>query len=271
MIRHKKSDKEKAKNQNGSKLGDLEANKILAALAEVGDVTVREVMIPRVDVVALSIPVTEQDVKWALRRTNHSRFPVYDEDLDHLVGVLFVKDLLRDERWWPKADGSREGMSSLDISRKLRPPYLVPMSRQILELMAEMRQRRRDFAVVVDEYGGVAGVLTMKDILGTLVGNLPDEFDPIEPPPITRVDHSRWLIDGSTSVDEMRREFDLPIQDGEYVTIAGYLLERLGKIPEEGETVKVGEVELKIIEMDRHRIAKLVAQKVESPEERMVD
>ena len=122
----------------------------------------------------------------------------------------------------------------------MRQPYLVPESLGVLEALADMRKHRRAVAVVVDEYGGVAGILTVKDLLEPLVGDLHDEFDEVEEPMIVRVDGTRWLIDGQTNVDEVRERLGMDLPDGEYVTLGGLLFERFGHIPTEGEQVQRG-------------------------------
>lgn len=249
-----------------SRAADAQEQFILDALDGLRDVVVREVMTPRVDVVALAIPVTAEAVNRAIRETGRSRFPVYDEHLDDLIGVLFVNDLFR--AGWKVNSGQDQGASSapsapdtVAIARRLRQPYLVPESRPVLDLLAEMRQQRRDFAVVVDEHGGVEGVLTVKDLLGALVGDLPDEFDPVDEPEIVRVDGRRWLVDGKMNVDEVRDRLGIAIPDGEYVTIGGYLFAGFGRIPAEGETLDVDGWELRVAEMDKRRVAKVVARR----------
>jgi CBS domain containing-hemolysin-like protein len=248
-------------------------------------------MTPRVDVVALSIPVTADDVTRAVRESGHGCFPVYDDNLDDLIGVLFVNDLFR--AGWriqsglpgpPPAPGPADatGVAAqagddrrtsasnttpdpLDISRRLRQPFLVPESRLVLDVLAEMRRQRRAFAVVVDEHGGVEGVLTVKDLLGALVGDLPDEFDPEEEPDMVRVDGSRWLVDGRMSVDDVRDRLGVDVVDGEYVTLGGYLFDAFGHIPDEGESIEVDGWQLRVAEMDKRRVAKVVAKRLIPP------
>jgi len=243
---------------------------IIEALADLREMDVREVMTPRVDVVYLTIPVHAEDIARAVRTSGHSCFPVVHDDLDDLVGIIFVNDIFRTSGRPGVRGQDTEGPgelrerdatdpSPLEISRKVRQPYLVPETIGVLEALAEMRRHRRAVAVVVDEYGGVAGMLTVKDLLEPLVGELHDEFDEEEEAHIVRVDSSRWLIDGQTNVDDVRQRVGVEIPEGEYVTLGGLLFERFGHIPEEGEEVRVGDWDLKVVEMDKRRVAQVVA------------
>jgi CBS domain containing-hemolysin-like protein len=239
---------------------------ILDALADLRDMDVREVMTPRVDVTYLTIPVHADDIAQAVRTSGHSCFPVVHDDLDDLIGILFVNDIFRtggsDRRDGALAGaGERDATdpSPLEISRKVRPPHLVPESLGVLEALADLRKHRRAVAVVVDEYGGVAGLLTIKDLLEPLVGDLHDEFDEEEEPVIVRVDNTRWLIDGQTNVDEIRDRLGMDIPEGEYVTLGGLLFERFGHIPAEGEEVRVGDWSLRVVEMFKRRVSQVVA------------
>ena len=240
---------------------------ILAALAELHDMTVQEVMTPRVDVEGLAIPVRASDVARAVQRTGHSCFPVFDEDLDRLIGILYVNDLFR--AGWeiePNGNGTEpERPTPLDISRQIRQPFLVPESRLVLDALADMRQNRRAFAVVVDEYGGVSGVVSVKDMLSALVGDLSDEFDASSEPDVIRVDRTRWLVDGGAAVDEVAQTLGIELPEGEYVTFGGFLLDALGHIPEEGEVLSREPWEFRVVEMDRRRIAKVVARHLNRP------
>lgn len=229
---------------------ELEIERRLAALR---DTTAREVMTPRVDVVALEQPVTYADVARAVRRSGHSHFPVYLDDLDRLVGVLYVKDLFH----LGSLGGDRLPTPE-EVSRRLREPYIVPESRLVLELLPEMRKARRSFAVVVDEHGGVAGVLTINALVSELVGDLQDEYDESQPKEIERVDQRRWLVDGSAAVDDVQEATGAPIPEGDYVTLGGYLFEAFGRIPDEGEEIVVDGWCYRISEMDRRRIDKVV-------------
>jgi CBS domain containing-hemolysin-like protein len=235
---------------------------ITEALADLRDMDVREVMTPRVDVTYLTIPVQAEDIAQAVRTSGHSCFPVVHDDLDDLIGILFVNDIFRTNRPESRAGdepGGATDPSPLEISRKVRQPYLLPETLGVLEALADMRKHRRAVAVVVDEYGGVAGLLTVKDLLEPLVGDLHDEFDEEEEADIVRVDNTRWLIDGQTNVDDVRDRIGIDIPDGEYVTLGGLLFERFGHIPTEGESVRVGDWDMRVVEMDKRRVARVVA------------
>lgn len=208
-------------------------------------------MTPRVDVVALALPVSANDVARAVRESGHSRFPIYEDDLDHLVGVLFVKDLFR--------MGDAPPTPEL-IQRRLRKPFVVPEGRVVMELLQEMRAGRRAFAVVVDEYGGVEGVLTIKDLVSELIGEIPDEFDRPEEADVTRIDPARWLIGGQVPIDRVHDEIGLELPEGEYVTLGGFLFDRFGRIPAEGDCVVHDGWELRVNRMERRRIADVIAK-----------
>ena len=232
---------------------DGEEARIRQALDLLRETTAKEVMTPRVDVVALETPVTAAAVARAVKESGHSRFPVYEEDLDHLVGVLFVKDLFRMGTW-------PAGVTDDSIARRLRPPFLVPEGRRVLDLLPLMRTQRHAFAVVVDEYGGVEGVLTIKDLVSELVGELRDEFDEPEEAQISPIDQARWLIEGATPVEDVGAVLGIALPEGDYVTLGGFLFERFGRIPEEGDTYEWDGWEFRITEMDRRRISKVVVR-----------
>jgi CBS domain containing-hemolysin-like protein len=230
---------------------------ITAGLTYLQRATAREVMTPRVDVVSLTAPVRLDDVVQAVRRSGRSHYPVHDGDLDHLEGVLFVKDVFTiDDDAVP--EGSARG--DLDVTSRVREPYVVPESRSALEILSDMRRGRRGFAVVVDEYGGFAGVLTINDLVSELVGDLRDEFDRAAIPGAARIDSRRHLVDGSYAASDVRSELGIELPDGEFVTLAGYLLDALGHVPEEGENVERDGWRFTVVEMDRRRIAKVVVE-----------
>jgi CBS domain containing-hemolysin-like protein len=229
---------------------------ITEGLAALRDATAREVMTPRVDVVALEAPVRLSDVSTAVRRSGKSHFPVFEGDLDHLLGVIFLKDL------FPLLDAPGEVLSGdLDVTARRREPYLVPESRHALEILADMRRGRRGFALVVDEHGGLSGILTINDLVGELVGELRDEFDRPQSPSVRRIDSNRFLVDGALSLSEVREQVGVELPEGEYVTLAGFLLDAFGHIPEVGEILEREGWRFKVAEMDRRRIAGVIIER----------
>jgi len=238
---------------------ELQIRRGIEALREA---TAREVMTPRVDVVGLATPVGFADVARAVRRSGHSHFPVYTDDFDHLLGVLYVKDLFNLDV--PIGPGESAGPSTVfagaDVTARLREPYVVPETRSALEILADMRRGRRGFAVVVDEYGGFAGVITVNDLVSELVGDLRDEFDRATSPAILRIDARRFLVDGACAVDEVTEQVGVGIPEGDYVTLGGYLFDALGHIPVESESYEHEGWTFRITRMERRRIAKVVLE-----------
>lgn len=220
-------------------------------------------MTPRVDVDALGAPVRLFDVARAVRRSGHSHFPVYEDELDHLVGVLFVKDLFKiveESEPGPLAGASFGAPANLDVTARVREPYVVPESRSALELLTEMRHRRRGFAVVVDEHGGFAGVLSINDLVSELVGDLRDEFDAEASPRIVRLGPGRFLVDGACAVSEARDGLGAEVPDGEYVTLGGFLFDAFGHIPEVGEVLEHQGWSYRVTRMNRRRVEKVVVE-----------
>ncbi len=233
-------------------------DEIASNLSELSDIQITEVMTPRIDVETLSTPVTAADVARAVRASGHSCYPVVLDDLDDVVGLLFVKDLFRAGRGDLLEGGAN--LSSVDISKRVRPPLLLPESLDVLEALAQMRAERRSVALVVDEHGGVAGILSLKDLLEPLVGDLTDELASAEEPQVVRVDARRWLVDGQITLDDLSEEIGLELPDGDYVTLAGFLLERRGDIPGEGDDVDFEGWNLRIHSMDKRRIAEVLVR-----------
>lgn len=234
-------------------LSDQE-RRITLGLAGLREATVREVMTPRVDVEALPAPVRLGQVAAAVRRSGHSHFPVYEAELDQLLGVLFLKDLF--SRLPEDRDGSLP--EDLDVTEWVREPELVPETRSALEVLADLRLRRRGFAVVVDEHGGFAGVLTIKDLVSELVGEISDEFDAPAGPQVLATGPGRWLVDGAAPVDDVREQTGAPVPDGEYVTLGGFLFDAFGRIPAVGDALQREGWTFRVTRMERRRVAKVV-------------
>jgi len=232
----------------GHRDGQIEEveREIIDALFDLADRPIREVMTPRVDIVSLTDPVTMDEVRNAVAATGHSRFPVTRGDLDDLVGMLFVKDLLQ-----RTADASSD-----DIVALLRYPQFMPETATILDALTEMRQRRFAIACVVDEHGGVEGIITAKDLLAELVGELQDEYDP-GVASVVRIGPHQWVTDGRLPIEDLASEIDHELPGGSYSTVAGFFMAIAGHVPNEGDSIDVDGIRLTVLDMERNRVDRI--------------
>lgn len=235
-----------------------EAAAIHARVDLLSELELRDVMTPRTDVDFLTTPVTPEQIAEAIRDTGHSCFPVVNGDLDEVEGVLFVNDLFRSTTT-KRAIGVSLPAAG-EIARKIRRPFMLPETMDLLESLSEMRAKRRTFALVLDEHGGVAGVVSIRDILEQLVGDLNDEFDEDEEPTIVRIRQDRWLVDGQTHVDEVEEALGISIPEGEYVTFAGFILDLAGEIPQAGTTYSYEDWTFRVQSVERRRISEVVVE-----------
>ncbi len=235
-----------------------EADAIHARVDQLRDLELRDVMTPRVDVAFLTFPVTPEAIAEAVRDTGHSCFPVVNGDLDEVDGVLFVNDLFRSTTA-KRAIGVSLPTAN-EIARKIRRPLMLPETLDLLDSLSEMREQRRTFALVLDEHGGVAGVVSIRDILEQLVGDLSDEFDDDEELVIEKIREDRWLVDGQTHVDKVEEELGISIPEGDYVTIAGFVLDLAGEIPAAGAIYAHGDWTFRVQSVERRRISEIVIE-----------
>ena len=214
---------------------------------EFDDLTAGEIMTPRTDVVALDIEDTLQEALTIAMEEGFSRIPVYEEDIDHIIGILHIKDLL------PFV--GKKMPSDVTLRGLMRETYFVPETKHCGDLFSEMTAKRMQMAVVVDEYGGVAGILSMEDLLESIVGSMQDEFDD-EEEEITQIDENAFEVDGSISMEELEDLLHRPMPEGDYETVAGFLMQQLGRIPEPDEhpQVQVENVMFTVQLMDDRRI-----------------
>ena len=217
-IRYMVTDAEELTEQEKSMIHDV---------IDLGDAVAREVMIPRVDVEMAEDTATCAEVLGAMRRTGYSRVPVYHEDVDRIVGIAHIKDLIT-----PVLD---EGAADHRVSRYMRQAKFVPETKDIFPLLSELQNEHEQMAIVVDEYGGTAGVITIEDIVEEVVGEIEDEFDP-DNRYLNQLGENEWMVDGRYSIDDAI-ELGWPIEDNaEYETIAGFVLELADKLPRPGDS-----------------------------------
>ncbi len=216
---------------------------MLAGVFDFHSKKARDVMRPRTEIVALDITATEAELRDLLRRERYSRYPVYEDTLDNVVGVFLAKDFWLEER----------GAEPFSVKRYLREPLYVPDSRLAERVLDDLRRTRAHMAVVLDEYGGTAGVLTLEDLVEQVIGDIADEYDATTR---TSIETDGVLeLAGSMSLVDVRRDHRVPVPDGEWTTLGGYTFARLGRLPKIADRVPYPGGELEVVAMDGRRVA----------------
>lgn len=236
--------------QEGGQMQAHDAELIDAAF-EFSEKNAREVMTPRTELVALPVEATLSEVLSVVQESGLSRYPVYDESIDNIIGVVLAKDLL-------KLLAPRTDTDAFDLPSIMRPVHVIPGSREVEEVLADFKRLKEHMAVVLDEYGGTAGVVTMEDLLEEIVGEILDEYDTpedAEAPLNTRAGET--LVPGSTHIGELNEHFSLTLPDEDYTTIGGYVFGVLGRLPIVGDRVVAGGAIFTVCEMDGRRIESL--------------
>jgi len=231
-----------------------EEREMIHGIFEMGDMSVREVMVPRTDLVAIEANEAIEKAVDLVTKHGHTRIPVYEGNIDHIVGVLYAKDLLR-------AVVRGEKKTLREIARK---PYFTPESNKVQDVLRDLRKNRVHMAIVVDEYGGTAGAVTIEDILEEIVGPIQDEYDIGEEDEIQFINPNEVVLDGRVSVDDVNELLKLDIVADNYDSIGGYVLNQLGAAPKVGATLKLGNAELRVEAVQGTRIKK-VRIKSETP------
>ena len=221
-----------------------EEREMIEGIFDLGETTVREIMVPLVDVVAVPEEATVEEAVARIRESGHSRLPVYRERIDHVIGIVTALDLLQ-------RGATEEGVKAL-----LRPAYYVPETKRIDELLRELQRQRIQLAVVVDEYGGSEGIVSVEDVVEEIVGEIEDEHER-QPSTLTSLPDGSYLVAARLGIDELNEalEWDVPKKD--YETVGGLILSALGRIPRPGEQVILGRYELSVVDADERRILKV--------------
>ena len=242
--------------EQSAKAGELEESErfMIERVLRFSDLTVEAVMVPRTEVLALPVETSTEDAIEFVGEHHHSRYPVYRESLDDVVGVLHIRDVLLAE-------------AAPSLEPLLRRPLMMPTQASVRELLTEMRERSTHFAVAVDEYGGTDGIVTLEDVLEEIVGELQDEFEETPPAHEARPD-GVFRIDGLDSVDVLSELLRVDVEPGPYNTVAGYILDQIGRMPEIGDSVDLRGYRLTVVEMDELRIAAVEATPMASPARR---
>lgn len=235
---------------------DAEALSIVEGALSVAQMKARDIMIPRSQVVMVSRDAEPAEILKLITETAHSRFPVIDDDRDDVIGILLAKDVL--------AMVASAGEFNFDIKELLRPAVFIPESKRLNVLLSEFRVRRNHMAIVVDEYGGVAGMVTIENVLEQIVGEIEDEHDIDSDAAILQRDETTFAIKALTELEEFNERFDAGWSDEDFDTVGGYVVNQFGRLPERGDKVLVDRFEFTVIRADTRRVY-LLEMKVLAP------
>ncbi len=242
---------------------DNEALSIVEGALNVSQMQARDVMIPRAQVVMISRDAPVQEILKTIAETAHSRFPVIDDDRDDIVGILLAKDVL--------AAVVAADKFEFDIREILRPAVFIPESKRLNVLLREFRSRRNHMAIVVDEYGGVAGIVTIENVLEQIVGEIEDEHDFDDDAPILKRDDETFVIKALTQVEDFNAYFATHWSDEDFDTVGGYVMNHFGHMPERGETVIIGNMQFTVMRADNRRIHLLEMHMLPGPDDTVTD
>ena len=209
------------------------------------DTLAREIMVPRPDAVIISIDTPIEELHQLVIQEGHSRFPVYDGSVDNIIGILHVKDLLT---FW--------GEKQLDLKDILRTPYFIPETKKISHLLKELRDKKSHMAIVIDEYGGTAGLVTIEDIIEEIVGEIRDEHDSDETL-IVAIDEGELLVDARLEIEKLVEHFHLEVPKGNFESVGGFIISLLGRVPQPNETITHAPLEMTIESADERKIRKV--------------
>jgi putative hemolysin len=222
--------------------------KMIFSIFEFGDTLVREVMTPRVDIISLSVESTLDDVLKCIMNSNHSRIPIYENNIDNIIGILYIKDLFK--------IFSAKTEKTTDLQSILRNAYFVPETKGVDELFNEMQKNKIQIAMVFDEYGGLSGLITIEDILEEIVGEIQDEYE-VEEKTSQKIGENAYLISGTLEVEDFNEHFNANFSDEEATTIGGIILEKLGRLPNPGEEISINKFKFIISKIRNRRIVQV--------------
>ncbi len=230
---------------------DADAAEMVRGVFETSELQVRDIMIPRAQIVAI-----ESD--WDLPRiltealdSEHSRFPVIGDSRDQILGILLAKDLLK------FSVVGRNAAPAFELAQHLRPAVFVPESKRVNVLLKDLKRERNHMAVVVDEYGGVAGLVTIEDVLETIVGDIDDEYDEVEGAHILKLDEHRYLVNALTPIEDFNEYFNAHFSDHDFDTVGGLVMHALGRMPRRGESLRLDHFQFNVQRADGRRILQL--------------
>ena len=230
---------------------ERDERQLLQSIVDFGDTLVHEVMTPRPDIVAIRADATLAELRAFFREQEYSRIPVYADSLDNIVGFVFIKDLMR----LPETEPPDRRVSTL-----ARPAYVVPETKRVSDLLREFQRQQWQIAIVVDEYGGTAGLVTLEDLLEEIVGEIRDEYD-VEAEPIVDEGQGRFVVSGKAGVEALAARLGVDIEADGFETVGGYVMARLGRVPAPGEVHAIDDLTVEILDAERRRVHRVRVSK----------
>jgi putative hemolysin len=238
---------------------DEEEQEMIENVLELSNSTADEIMTPRTDIVAVEINSDLQKVLETISIAGHTRVPVYEENIDNIIGLVYAKDLLTEIGKNP---------ADFNLRNKIRKAYFVPETKLLRSLLHEFQNQKLHIAVVLDEYGGTAGIVTLEDILEELVGEITDEYEKTQPEPVRKIDHNTIEADARTYIDDLNDEYELNLpEDEDYETVGGFVFSRLGYIPKANESFDYENLKFTIASAEARRIRRIRIQKIPDSEQ----
>jgi putative hemolysin len=230
---------------------ERDERQLLQSVVDFGDTLVHEVMTPRPDIVAIRADATLAELRAFFREQEYSRIPVYVDSLDNIAGFVFIKDLMRLSETEPP---------DRLVSTLVRPAYVVPETKRVSELLREFQRQQWQIAIVVDEYGGTAGLVTLEDLLEEIVGEIRDEYD-VETEPFVDEGHGRFVVSGKADIDTLSKHLGVEIEADGFETVGGYVMARLGRVPAAGEVHAIDDLVVEILDAERRRVHRVRVSK----------
>ena len=229
-----------------------EEREMIHSIIEFGDTTAKEVMTPRTSIFMLDGEDTVDEVWDSIIESGYSRIPVYGEDLDEILGILYVKDLM---------NLLKKGDTSIKLKTILREAYFVPDTKSIVEILEEFKEKQVHMAIILDEYGGTVGLLTIEDLIEEIIGEIKDEYDVHEEDEIEKIDEHTYIVDAKLNIEDLNKELNIKIPESEdYESLGGYILDELGRVAEVDDVVILGNVKMKVLEVDKIRVVKILIE-----------
>jgi CBS domain containing-hemolysin-like protein len=228
---------------------------MIESIFEFKDTLAREIMVPRVDIACVSQDSSIADLIGVILERGHSRLPIFQDNIDHIQGILLAKDLLE---FWNKPD------SEIDLTKVLRPAFFIPEAKKISDLLRDFVEKKIQIAIVIDEYGGTSGLITIEDILEEIVGEIYDEYDTQEPRLVPQEDGS-VIVDARLEIENLADHFGIEVPEGEFESVGGLMIHHLGKVPQVSDTVVTQNLELTVTAADERRVKQIRVRALAAP------